>query len=107
MTIAEVINRAREGDPRAVMAVQTTARYIGLGLGTIVAAINPARIYIGGEITAAWDFIEDTVRTALVERTLTEAAARTPIEITDVEYPRLRGAVALVAAPTYALPRVA
>ncbi len=107
LTIAEVINRARAGDPRAVMAIQTTARYIGLGLGTIVAAINPARIYIGGEITAAWDFIEVTVRTALVERTLTEAAAQTPIEITDVEYPRLRGAVALVAAPTYALPRVA
>lgn len=107
LTIAEVINRARAGDPRAVMAVQTTARYAGLGLGTVVAALNPARIYIGGEITAAWDFIEDTVRTAFVERTLTEAAAQTPIEITDVEYPRLRGAIALVAAPTYALPRVA
>ncbi len=107
LTIVEVINRARAGDPRAVMAIQTTARYVGLGLGTIVAAINPARIYIGGEITAAWDFIEDTVRTALSERTLTDAAARTPIEITDVEYPRLRGAIALVAAPTYALPRVA
>jgi len=106
-TIAEVINLARQGDPRAVIAVQTTARYIGLGLGTVVAAINPARIYIGGEITAAWDFIEDTVRTALAERSLTEAAARTPIEIAAFEYPRLRGAVALVAAQTYAVPRIA
>ncbi|MEJ7710515.1 MAG: ROK family protein [Pyrinomonadaceae bacterium] len=88
-----------------MMAIQTTARYLGLGLGTVVAALNPARIYIGGEITAAWDLIEDTVRIALVERSLTDAAAQTPIEIVStVAYPRLRGAVALVAAPTYAAP---
>lgn len=90
------------------MAVQTTARYTGLGLGTVIAALNPARIYIGGEMTAAWDLIEDTVRTALTERSLTDAAAQTPIEIVSaIAYPRLRGAVALVAAPTYAAPRVA
>ena len=108
LTIADLIKRARAGDARAVMAIQTTARYLGLGLGTVVAALNPARIYIGGEITAAWDLIEDTVRTALAERSLTEATLNTPIEIAAPGgYPRLRGAVALVAAPAYAAPRVA
>lgn len=108
LTVPGLIERARGGDARAVMAVQTTARYLGLGLGTVIAALNPARIYIGGEMTAAWDLVEDTVRTALAERSLTDAAAQTQIEIVSaVAYPRLRGAVALVAAPTYAAPRVA
>ncbi len=66
---------------------------------TVLALLLVAMLFVSIDV--------DTVRTALAERTLTEAAAQTPIEITDVEYPRLRGAVALVAAPTYALPRVA
>ena len=42
-------------------------------------ALDPARVYIGGEITAAWDLIEGTVRAALAERALTPAAAATDI----------------------------
>jgi len=39
---------------------------------------------------------------------LTDAAARTPLHVTSAqEYPRLRGAAALIAAPTYAAPQVA
>ena len=107
-TIEDLIALARAGDAKAMEAIQTTARYLGLGLATVVKALNPARLYVGGEITAAWDLIEKTVRVALTERSLTKAAAKTSIYIsTAVEYPRLRGATALVAAPTYAAPRVA
>ena len=38
---------------RAMAAVQTTARYLGLGLGSIVNALDPDRVYIGGELTLA------------------------------------------------------
>ena len=31
----------------------------------MVYAVDPARIYIGGEIAAAWDLIEDAVRSTL------------------------------------------
>lgn len=107
-TIEDLIALARAGDAKAMEAIQTTARYLGLGLATVVKALNPARLYVGGEITAAWDLIEKTVRAALTERSLTKAAAKTSIYIsTAVEHPRLRGATALVAAPTYAAPRVA
>jgi hypothetical protein len=52
--------------------------------------------------------IEETVREAMASRTLTAAAARTPLRITaSQEYPRLRGAAALIVAPTFAAPRVA
>jgi len=65
-------------------------------------------IYIGGEITEAWDLIEAQVRDAVRERTLTSVLGEAPIRIVPaVEYPRLRGAVALVTAPAFAAPKVA
>jgi len=107
-TIEDLIVRARAGDAKAVAALQATARYLGLGLASIVNAIDPTRIYIGGEIVAAWDLIEPAVRTALVERALSPEAAKTEIRIVPLDdHPRLRGAAALVAAPAFAAPAVA
>ncbi len=103
LTVDDLIARARGGDGKALAALLSTARYLGLGLGSVVNAIDPSQVYIGGEITAAWDLIEDTVRAGLAERALTPPAGATPITIVPPEqYPRLRGAAALVAAPSFA-----
>jgi predicted NBD/HSP70 family sugar kinase len=65
-----------------------------------VNALDPERIYVGGEISAAWDLIEPTVRAALAQRALVAAAADVKIVIVAPhEHPRLRGASALVGAP--------
>ena len=107
-TIDDLIARARTGDGKAVAALQASARYLGLGLGGIVNIIDPDCVFIGGEITTAWDLIESTVRTALAERALTPAAASADIVIVSAEeHPRLRGAAMLVAAPAFAAPVVA
>ena len=53
-TVEDLIARARAGDAKALAAVNSTARYLGLGLASIVNSVDPARIYIGGEITTAW-----------------------------------------------------
>jgi predicted NBD/HSP70 family sugar kinase len=103
LTVEDLIARARGGDAKALAALLSTARYLGLGLGSVVNAIDPSHVYIGGEITAAWDLIEATVRTALSERALAPAGGATPIVVVPPEqYPRLRGAAALVAAPSFA-----
>ena len=108
LTITELVDLARAGEERAVEAVQATARYLGLGLGTIVNALNPQRIFVGVEITGAWEQIEPTVRAAMAERVLAPSAASTPIVPEPAGgLPRLRGATALVAAPTFAAPQVA
>lgn len=107
-TIEDLISRARGGDSRALTALHSTARYLGLGLASVINAVDPSRIYIGGEITEAWDLIEPHVRDAIKERTLTKELGATPIRIVPaVEHPRLRGAVALVTAPAFAAPKVA
>ena len=107
-SVEDLIARARAGDAKAITAIEATARYLGLGLASVVNATDPARIYIGGEITAAWDLIETPVRSAMAERALTPAAAATDIRPVDAgDYPRLRGAAALVVSPAYAAPVVA
>lgn len=107
-TVLDLVTRARGGDAKAIAAIQATARFLGLGLGTIVNIINPDCIYMAGEIVTAWDLIEDTVRQAMAERALTETAARTPLHVSVTQEPsRLKGAAALIAAPSFAAPRVA
>lgn len=107
-TIEDLIARGRGGDTKALAALESTARYLGLGLASIINAVDPSRIYIGGEITEAWDLIEPQVRAAIKERTLTQQLGAIPMRIVPaVEYPRLRGAAALVTAPAFAAPKVA
>jgi predicted NBD/HSP70 family sugar kinase/ribosomal protein S25 len=108
LTIEELIARARAGDKEASSAIEATGHYLGVGIGGIVNALNPSQVFVGGEITGAWDMIEAAVREGILERALTRAAASTPVVPEQMGgYPRLRGATALVAAPHFAAPRVA
>lgn len=107
-TIEDLIKRARNSDGKALAALHLTARYLGLGLASIINTVDPEKIFLGGEITEAWDLIESQVRDAIKERTLTRELGIIPIQIVPAnEYPRLRGAVALVTAPAFAAPKVA
>lgn len=105
--VEEIIRRAQRGESAAQRALAATGREIGRGLAAVVNAVNPKRIYLGGEVTAAWDLLEGSMREALNEGTITDAARKTPIipDPSPAEY-RLLGAVALVSAPNYAAPRV-
>jgi predicted NBD/HSP70 family sugar kinase len=106
--VPDLIARARGGDKKATAAIEATGHFLGLGLGTIVNAINPECIYLDGEIMAAWDLIRPAVTRGLMARALTKKSGETPLKIGSTqEYPRLRGAAALIAAPTFAAPRVA
>jgi predicted NBD/HSP70 family sugar kinase len=101
--IEEVIRRARGGETAAVQALVETASNIGRGLALIVSAFNPGRIYVGGEITEAWDLLEAPMRAALMGGTIpgTAGAVQVVPDSSLAEY-RLLGAVALVTAPGYA-----
>src|SRR5512146_563580 len=106
-TIEEIVRRAHVGEDAAVDTLVETGRQIGRGLAAVVNAFNPKRIYVGGEVTAAWELLEPPIRQALEQDTLTEATRATPVyaDPNPAEY-RLLGAIALVAAPSFAAPRV-
>src|SRR5687768_2125324 len=104
-TVDDVIARARGGDSKAIVALHSTARYLGLGLGAMINVVDPSRIYVSGEITTAWNLIEPVVSAAIAERVLPAAAPPPPIVLVPAgDVPRLRGASALVVAPAFAAP---
>lgn len=107
LTVSDLVARARGGDARALAALESSGRYLGVGIAVIINALNPARIIVGGELLAGWDLISPTMRAAMTERTLSPAAAATPVipEPAD-EQTRLRGAAALIVAPMFAAPSV-
>ncbi len=108
LTITDVIARARSGDQRARAVLEETARYLGVGLAVVVNTLNPSQIFVGGEITEAWEQIAPTIRATVRSRALTETAGSTPIIPEPANsMPRLRGGTALVAAPLFAAPEVA
>jgi N-acetylglucosamine repressor len=103
ITVEKIIERARTGDRRALDALRETGHSIGRGFATIVKAVDPRRIYLGGEITAAWDLISGTVREAMREDSLLRDAGETEVLIVGLgEHARLRGAAALLNAPAFA-----
>ena len=107
-TIEDLIARARNGDAKARAAIQATGRYLGAGLVSVVNVFDPARVYIAGEITEAWDLIQADVRAGVSERALTPAAASMEIlPVAAGEYPRLQGAAALFNASAFAAPVLA
>jgi predicted NBD/HSP70 family sugar kinase len=108
LTVEDLIERARGGDARAMDTLQSTGRYLGLGLASIINAIDPVRVFLSGEITAAWDLLEGVVRAGVAERALNPSGSDTEIVVVPPqEYPRLRGAATLVVMPTFAAPAIA
>jgi len=103
VTIEHILARAGAGEGRALETLRETGSFLGRGLATIIKAVDPCRIYLGGEITAAWGLLAPTVREALCEDEVIRETGE--IEILTVplgEHPRLRGAAALIGAPAFA-----
>ena len=56
-TVSELISLAGQGDSIALETLQTTARYLGDGISSLVHGLSPEVVIIGGEITSAWPII--------------------------------------------------
>jgi predicted NBD/HSP70 family sugar kinase len=56
-TVSELISLAGQGNAVALETLQTTARYLGDGISSLVHGLSPEVVVIGGEITGAWPTI--------------------------------------------------
>ena len=67
-----------------------------------------AAVFVGGEITAAWDLFAPAITTEIERRALSPVAALTPvIPEPPGSHPRLHGATALMTATHFAAPVIA
>jgi predicted NBD/HSP70 family sugar kinase len=107
VTLEHVLARARAGESRALETLRETGFFLSRGLATIVKAVDPRRIYVGGEITAAWDLLAPTLREGLRSDDVVRETGEPEILTVPLgEHPRLRGAAALVHTRAFAAPDV-
>jgi glucokinase len=67
-TVEEVYRAAADGDERSRNAIETAARYLGIGIANIIAVLGPERIVIGGGIAHAGEAALAPIRKAVWER---------------------------------------
>ena len=97
LTIRKVIERAHRGDKAACEALQTTAKYLGLGITNLVFGLNPGRVIVGDELVHAWDIIGDIIHSIVHGRVPSYYADDLKITSSFIkEMPSLLGAIALV-----------
>lgn len=78
-TIAELIGRARNGDPTAAASLREAGKHLGIAIASILNLLNPGCIILGGEVLAAGDLLLDPLRAALHRHSL--AIANKHVEV--------------------------
>jgi glucokinase len=70
-TPTEAVERARAGDARALDGLAEVGRYLGIGIGNMLAVLSPDRVVIGGGIAAALDLLLPAIQAELDRRVRT------------------------------------
>jgi predicted NBD/HSP70 family sugar kinase len=100
---SDLIRLAEQGDRKACKALDQMADQLGAGLAILVTGLAPEVLVVVGEVTRAWDRVAPIVARAIKQRSHTHAQTR--ILPTDPEaWPRLRGALALIAQKHFSAP---
>ncbi len=93
---SDLVRLVQQGDPKACKAVDQMAYSLGVGLAILVTGLAPDALVVIGDVTRIWNRVGPIVTDAIKQRAFTHAGTR--IVPTDPEaWPRLRGAIALIA----------
>lgn len=68
MTGPEITAAAKAGDPGCIEAIAEIGRWLGGGLASLAAVVDPARIVIGGGVAEAGHLLLDPIREAFHEQ---------------------------------------
>jgi glucokinase len=67
-TVEESVQAARAGNPRAQQGLTDTGRYLGIGVGMVLALLSVDRVVVGGGVAAAGDMLLEPLRAELRRR---------------------------------------
>ncbi|WP_079131714.1 MULTISPECIES: ROK family transcriptional regulator [Streptomyces] len=74
LTMARVVQLAREGDPGCRRVVGDLGRHIGSGVANLCNLLNPSRVVIGGDLAEAGDVVLGPVRDSVARYAIPSAA---------------------------------
>jgi len=102
-----IFEMARNGDRKALEAVNDIAQYIGFGCVMLMSAYNPDVITIGDIVAQGGDLLLPIIKDVVKERAPSEIYERVQIEISTLKVdPTLYGAVATATDRVLRLPSV-
>lgn len=90
-TVEAAIMAARAGDARALAGLAEVGRYLGIGIGNMIAVISPDRVVIGGGIAAAGELLLGPIREELRRRIHTTSLEE--VEVVTAELGTWAGAI--------------
>jgi glucokinase-like ROK family protein len=70
LTVPLVIDAARAGDAVAMEALDAVGHSLGIGIASLVNALNPELVVIGGILSLAWEFLLPAVTEEMEHRAL-------------------------------------
>ena len=70
LTVPIVVEAARQEDPVALEALELTGKYLGVGIASLINALNPELVVFGGILSLAWDFLRPAVEQEINQRAL-------------------------------------
>ncbi|OEU86145.1 transcriptional regulator [Streptomyces abyssalis] len=74
LTMARVVQLAREGDPGCRRVVGDLGRHIGSGVANLCNLLNPSRVVLGGDLAEAGDVVLGPVRDSVARYAIPSAA---------------------------------
>ncbi len=70
LTVPLVANAARAGDAVALEALDIVGHHLGIGIASLVNALNPEMVVFGGILSLAWEFLLPAVTEEMQKRAL-------------------------------------
>jgi predicted NBD/HSP70 family sugar kinase len=96
LRISEILERARQRDPKARGVLERVGRALGLALSHAVTLLNPEIVILGGDLIGAEDILVPIVLDELRTRTLTVSMQDVKIVVSSLGLDiRLKGAASL------------
>jgi glucokinase len=70
---------AKQGDPAGRMVVDQYAYYVGVGISSLVTALRPHAVLVGGGISNEGDFLLDRIRSAVSDTIYAKETVPMPV----------------------------
>jgi len=70
LTMSQVLHAAAQGDAVALSALRQIGQYLGIGIASLINALNPDLVVLGGSLSLAGDYLQPVVEAELDQRAL-------------------------------------
>ncbi|GMU96173.1 MULTISPECIES: ROK family protein [Ignavibacterium] len=81
-----ILEAANKGDQFSIELLETTGKYLGLGIGYLINLFNPEKIILGGGITVANPYLLDSIISTAMKQSLTHINKDVQFELSTLGF---------------------